>query len=50
MMNKAEGMVYEVHSVISDILYEAERGKISWQEAVKQIKNELKSIDLRKVR
>ncbi len=32
--------MYEIHSVINDILYEAEKGKISWEEACRQAKAE----------
>jgi len=37
---------YEVHSVICDILYEAERGKITWMEALEQMRNELQNAKL----
>lgn len=36
-MNKYQDTALEVYAVIQDILYEAERGKISWEEAVEQM-------------
>lgn len=39
---KAEERCCEIYSVISDIMCEAEKGKICWVEALEQIKNELK--------
>lgn len=33
--------VYEIHSVINDILYDAEKGCCTWKEAIEQMKNEL---------
>ena len=38
--SQARDKVYETHSVINDILYEAERGKISWEDAFYQTKSE----------
>ena len=36
----AVGKVYEICRVTQDILYEAERGKITWLEALEQLKQE----------
>ena len=33
--------VYEIYSVVSDILYEAESGKMTWKEALSQLRCEL---------
>jgi hypothetical protein len=45
---KAVEKVYEVCSVSQDILYEAERGKITWLEALSQLRDEFKSIKIPK--
>ena len=36
--------MYEIHSTVSDILYDAERGKVSWKEAVEQVQTEAKHL------
>lgn len=33
--------VYEIHSVVNDILYDAERGRITWKEALQQLEMEI---------
>jgi len=38
--------VYEVHSVMNDIVYDAERGKCTWEEALDQMYAERTSIEL----
>lgn len=45
---QAVGKVYEVCSVCQDILYEAERGKISWIDALVQLRAEFKAIKIPK--
>ena len=45
MSEKVKERCYEIHSVINDILYEAERGKITWDQALDQMHNELQNSD-----
>lgn len=42
---KWENKMYEVHSIIGDILYDAERGKISWKDACYQAQAELSDLN-----
>jgi len=37
----AEDRVWEIHSIMNDILLEAERGKITWEDALHQMESEL---------
>jgi hypothetical protein len=40
----ASDLIYEATSIISDILYEVERGKLSWVEAIDQIVTKAQNI------
>ena len=39
-MSSAKDRVYEALQIVNDVVYEAERGKISWEEALRQLKIE----------
>lgn len=43
-MTRAKEKVYEAFSLARDIVYEAERGKITWKEALEQLAAELKTL------
>ena len=39
--NQTKERVFEMYSVINDIFNEADQGKITWDEALEQIKDEI---------
>lgn len=43
-MTDYKSKMYEFHALVNDILYDAERGKVSWEEAIEQVQIEAKHL------